>query len=236
MAFLRCRSDPVTFLLQALHCSQDKIQRLRWTARSSLAPSPLPSWLLISTWILWTPPHCISLSYLLDHWPTELFLTLATLALNLFSKDSFLLENLFQTSPNRASLVAQLVKNPPAMWETWVWSLGWEDPLEKGMPTHSRILAWRIPRGHKESDTTEQLSLFKPLRLDCVPLPDPYFPSDTHHISCNCFSQNQHFFNYRKFKCKKKRENFPITQLQLSMHMDLVSPELPTTSLLLLSK
>ena len=151
-------------------------------------------------------------------------------------KHSFLLENLFQTSPNRASLVAQLVKNPPAMWETWVWSLGWEDPLEKGMPTHSRILAWRIPRGHKESDTTEQLSLFKPLRLDCVPLPDPYFPSDTHHISCNCFSQNQHFFNYRKFKCKKKRENFPITQLQLSMHMDLVSPELPTTSLLLLSK
>ena len=44
-----------------------------------------------------------------------------------------------------ASLVAQLVKNPPAMQETWVWSLGWEDPLEKGMATHSSILAWRIP-------------------------------------------------------------------------------------------
>ena len=40
-------------------------------------------------------------------------------------------------------LVAQLVKNPPAMWETWVRSLGWEDPLEKRMVTHSRILAWR---------------------------------------------------------------------------------------------
>ena len=40
-----------------------------------------------------------------------------------------------------ASLVAQLVKNPPAMWETWVRSLGWEDPLEKGMATHSSILA-----------------------------------------------------------------------------------------------
>ena len=40
-----------------------------------------------------------------------------------------------------ASLVAQLVKNPPAMWETWVWSLGWEDPLEKGKATHSSILA-----------------------------------------------------------------------------------------------
>ena len=43
------------------------------------------------------------------------------------------------------SLVAQLVKNPPATWETWVQSLGWEDPLEKGMATHSSILAWRSP-------------------------------------------------------------------------------------------
>ena len=42
------------------------------------------------------------------------------------------------------SLVAQLVKNPPAMREAWVRSLGWEDPLEKGMATHSSILAWRI--------------------------------------------------------------------------------------------
>ena len=45
----------------------------------------------------------------------------------------------------RASLVAQLVKNPPAMWETWVWSLGWEDALEKEVATQSNILAWRIP-------------------------------------------------------------------------------------------
>ena len=44
-----------------------------------------------------------------------------------------------------ASLVAQMVKNPPAMQETWVQSLGWEDPLEKEMATHSSILAWRIP-------------------------------------------------------------------------------------------
>ena len=44
-----------------------------------------------------------------------------------------------------ASLIAQLVKNPPAMRETWVRSLGWEDPLEKGKATHSSILAWRIP-------------------------------------------------------------------------------------------
>ena len=45
-----------------------------------------------------------------------------------------------------AFLVAQMVKNLPTMWETWVWSLGWEDPLGKGMATHSSILAWRIPR------------------------------------------------------------------------------------------
>ena len=45
----------------------------------------------------------------------------------------------------RASLVAQLVKNLPAMWETLVQFMGWEDPLEKGMATHSSILAWRIP-------------------------------------------------------------------------------------------
>ena len=44
-----------------------------------------------------------------------------------------------------ASLEAQLVKNPPAMWDTWVRSLGWEDPLEKGMASHSSILAWRSP-------------------------------------------------------------------------------------------
>ena len=46
---------------------------------------------------------------------------------------------------SRASLVAQLVKSAPAMWKTWVRSLGWEDPLEKGKATHSSILAWRVP-------------------------------------------------------------------------------------------
>ena len=44
-----------------------------------------------------------------------------------------------------ASLVAQTVKNLPAVWDTSVRSLGWEDPLEEGMATHSSILAWRIP-------------------------------------------------------------------------------------------
>ena len=64
-----------------------------------------------------------------------------------------------------ASLVAQMVKNLPAMQETWVRSLDWEDPLEKGMATRSSILAWRIPmdrgawqttvHGITESDMTE---------------------------------------------------------------------------------
>jgi len=44
-----------------------------------------------------------------------------------------------------ASLVALLVKNPPATWETWAQSLGWADALEKGKATYSSILAWRIP-------------------------------------------------------------------------------------------
>ena len=58
-----------------------------------------------------------------------------------------------------ASLVAQRIKNPPAVRETWVRSLGWEDSLEKGTATYSSILAWRIPWGRKESDRTERLSL-----------------------------------------------------------------------------
>ena len=51
-----------------------------------------------------------------------------------------------------ASLVAQKVKNPPTMQETWVRSLGQEDPLEKGMATHSSILAWRIPGTEEPSE------------------------------------------------------------------------------------
>ena len=45
----------------------------------------------------------------------------------------------------RTSLVAQMVKCLPTMWETWVWSLGWGDPLEKEMATHSSNLAWKVP-------------------------------------------------------------------------------------------
>ena len=55
-----------------------------------------------------------------------------------------------------SSLIAQLVKNLPAIQETWVQSLGLEDPLEKGMATHSSILAWRIP-------WTEELGRLQPM-------------------------------------------------------------------------
>ena len=54
-------------------------------------------------------------------------------------------------------VLAQRLKRLPAVWETWVQSLGLEDPLEKKVATHSSILAWRIPQGRKESDTTERL-------------------------------------------------------------------------------
>ena len=50
--------------------------------------------------------------------------------------------------------MAQTVKHPPALRETWVQSLGWEDPLEEGMATHSSILAWRIPMNRKTWQAT----------------------------------------------------------------------------------
>ena len=69
---------------------------------------------------------------------------------------------------NRSSLVAETVKNSPVVWETWVLSLGWKDPLEEGMATHCNILFWRIPmdrgpwwatvHGVAESEMTEWLS------------------------------------------------------------------------------
>ena len=58
-----------------------------------------------------------------------------------------------------ASLVAQLVKNLPAVREPWVQSLGWEDPLEKGTATHSSILAWRIPWTEEPGDAKNQTRL-----------------------------------------------------------------------------
>ena len=66
-------------------------------------------------------------------------------ALNLGGKIHWRRDRLPTSHHSWAVLVAQLVKNPPAVWETWVWSLSWEGSLEKRMATHSSILAWRIP-------------------------------------------------------------------------------------------
>ena len=52
---------------------------------------------------------------------------------------------MIESTPVQASQVAQMLKNLPTVLETWVQSLGWEDPLEKEMATHSSILAWKIP-------------------------------------------------------------------------------------------
>ena len=83
----------------------------------------------------------------------------------------------------RASLEAQMIRNLPAMWETQVWSMGWEDPLEEGMATHSRILAWRIP-GTEEPAELQSVGLQK-VRHD--------WATNT-HTELYCFMQCTHIF------------------------------------------
>ena len=83
--------------------------------------------------------------------------------MNLYNCDFYI--HRINCRSRRASLVAQSIKSLPAMWESWVRSLGQEDPLEKEMATHSSLLGWRTPwteepgglqfMGHKESDTTQ---------------------------------------------------------------------------------
>ena len=77
-------------------------------------------------------------------WPPLLILLVCTVITChfIFSHTNYVF---FTKLPWWASLVAQQVKNPPAMWETWVQSLGWEDRLEKGEATHSSTLVWRVP-------------------------------------------------------------------------------------------
>ena len=93
--------------------------------------------------------------------------------------------------------MTQMVKRLPAMWETQVQSLGWEDPLEKDVATHSSILARRIPwteepgvkspRGHKESNTTEQLTI---LSSNSAPryLPEVLYTNVHGNFDYNCQS------------------------------------------------
>ena len=94
----------------------------------------------------------------------------ATIKENLAASYKIIYDIIKWLSDQGLSLVAQMVKNTPAMWETWVRSLGWEGSLEEGMATHSTIFARRIPMdrgawqatGHRaaESDRTEQLSTY----------------------------------------------------------------------------
>jgi len=125
-----------------------------------------------------------------------------------------------------ASLLAQLIKNLPAMRETWVWSLGWEDPLEKGKATHSSILAWRIPWtgysiGSKESDTTERLALsfshhaYVEECLCSYKTHPELFKSDVCNFLSNCSEK-------KKKKCKKERYIYAY----LNMHRERYVPSL----------
>ena len=122
---------------------------------------------------------------------------------------------------SRNSLAAQMVKNLPAMRETWVRSLGWEGPLEEGMATHSSILTWRIPMdkrawqatvlGVSESDSTEQLSMTHYFQRDsghfwkkcCITLHDNYFAEENISLKCMCYNIASHSaFSYNIWKSK----------------------------------
>ena len=133
-------------------------------------------------WVILVPGPGIELRPLaMKMWNLNQWLSGNSLLLLLFKSRSFFLSFLFEKKfcwdkihlplqyTHWASLAAQTVKSLLAMRETRVWFLGWEDSLEKGMATHSSILAWRIPWteepnrlyspwGHKESDTTEWLT------------------------------------------------------------------------------
>ena len=87
------------------------------------------------------------LKSLLQHYSSK-----ASSALNLLYGPT--LTSVYDYWKKQASLVAQMVKNPPAMLETWVQSLGWEDSLKEGMVTHSSFLAWRIPTDRRAWRTT----------------------------------------------------------------------------------
>ena len=94
----------------------------------------------------------------------------------------------------QGSLVAQLVKNLPAVWETWVQSLGWDDPVKKGKATHSDILAWRIPWSRKKLDMTEKLLLSSSYALlsisQAVPIINIQVQYTTFYHKSTCTMQN----------------------------------------------
>ena len=97
-----------------------------------------------------TQNHCQFLIWGNTAFPTDLgyFMNLTQVTCCQFQSSSYIIpaEGIgYPLQYSWTSLVAQSVKNPSTMWETWVWSLGWEDLLEEGMASHSSILDWRIP-------------------------------------------------------------------------------------------
>ena len=120
-----------------------------------------------------------SLDFLMCKIRTVLGATLLDIwRLNPIMSEKFLGQCMVQSG----SLIAQLVKNLPAIRETWIWSLVWEDPLEKGMATHSSILAWRLswteepggsccsPWGCKESEMIEWLTHTRWMKINLIKL------------------------------------------------------------------
>ena len=152
--------------------------KLRRNSRSVWLRLNLREWGLVLHEMLKTTATCTSLLI------TDVDLALLTLSLLL---SSFLIANFSLLLGGKlllwAFLVAQMVKNMPAMQETWVQFLGQEDPLEKEMAIHSSTLAWKIPWtrsligyspwGHKESDKTERLHSLTPSKNTATSAPIP---------------------------------------------------------------
>ena len=117
-------------------------------------------------------------------------------------------------------LVAQIVTNLPAVWDTWARSLGWEYPWEKGMATHSSILAWRIP-GTEESGGLQSMGLQR-FRHDWTtnphtPLPAvPSPPSPDETLGCKHLSAENHVFI--TFIYPKPYIVFALSEYSINMH------------------
>ena len=135
--------------------------------------------------------------------------------------------------------MAQMIKNLPAMWETLVRSLGWEDPLEKGMALNSNILAWRIhgqrsladysPWSRKELDTTEQLTLSLAFSLRILDRKDSSLPKIYIWVIIPCVTslRTPWITMGRRWRGKDFVEQFLVC-LHWASHSSLVShPSLP---------
>ena len=116
--------------------------------------------------------------------------------------------------------MAQLVKNPPAMQETWVQSLGWKDPLEKGKTTHSSILAWRIPctTVHGVAKSWTWLSNF---HFQRIPHINKFSWNNIQRIAQICLGQQHRIIRWKKMCPSKLSSRFTLTSLifyETSMH------------------